>query len=309
MRTLVCVLGCFVALAASAGPSTTDSDGRRVTLKAPAGRVVSLAPHATELLFAIGAGNRVVGVSEYSDYPADALRLPRVSSSGGVDLEEVLALHPDLAVAWRFEATRGAIDRMEKLGIPVFLSEPRHLGDIAQNMDALGTLVGAEAGARAASEKFRAMLDGLQRGYAGRAPLKVFYHISMRPLISLNGRTMVSSAIELCGGVNVLADAPAFAPIVDAEAVFAADPDVVVVAQRNPQDSAWQANWRERFPALRAVREGNLVSVDATIMHRQGPRVLAAVESLCRQLDEVRQRPPRRTDATRSPPPKADIRR
>lgn len=307
IRILVCVLGCVVALAASAGPSSTDSDGRLVSLKAPARRIVSLAPHATELLFAIGAGNRVAGVSEYSDYPADALRLPRVSSSGGVDLEKVLALSPDLVVAWRFEATRGAIDRMEKLGFPVFLSEPRQLGDIADNMDALGALTGTEAGARAASAQFRATLERLRRSYGGRTPLKVFYFISMRPLISLNGRTTVSSAIGLCGGANVLADAPAFAPAVDAEAVFAADPDVVVLAQRNPQDAAWQADWRQRFPGLRAVRDGNLVSVDSGIMHRQGPRVLAAVESLCRQFDEVRLR-----QAARPTPPataKADSRR
>lgn len=297
MRFLACVLACFVVLAASAGPSATDSDGRRLGLKAPARRIVSLAPHATELLFAIGAGSRVVGVSEYSDYPADALRLPRVSGSGGVDLEKVLALSPDLVVAWRFEATRGAIDRMERLGYPVFLSEPRQLGDIADNMDALGALTGTEAGAHAASAQFRATLEGLRRTYAGRPTLRVFYLISMRPLASLNGRTLVSSAIALCGGLNVLADAPAFAPAVDAEAVFAADPDVVVLAQRNPRDSAWQSEWRRRFPGLRAVRDGSLASVDSAILHRQGPRVLAAVEDLCRVLDEARMRP-----AGRSPP-------
>ncbi len=309
MRILVGVLNFFWALAAAAGPSTIDSDGRAVSLKAPAHRIVSLAPHVTELLFAIGAGSKVVGVSEYSDYPPEALRLPRVSSSGGVDIEKVLSLRPDLTVAWRFEATRGAIDRLEKFGIPVFLSEPRQLGEIADNMESLGALTGAVAASRTAAAKFRMDLDRLRRNYSGRTRLKVFYHLSMRPLMSLNGRQMVSSAIELCGGVNVFADAPALAPIVDAEAVFAADPDVIVAAQRNPQESSWQAPWKERFGGLRAVREESLFAVDATIMHRQGPRVLVAVESLCRQLDEARQRSATRRGTDKTLPTKADTRR
>lgn len=303
------MLGCSVALAASAGLSSIDSDGRTITLNAPAQRIVSLAPHATELLFAIGAGERLVGVSDYSDYPAAALRLPRVSSSGGVDLEKVLSLRPDLVVAWRFEATRGAIDRLEKFGLPVFVSEPRRLDEIADNMNALGALAGTEIAAHAEAEAFRTRLDRLRRIYSGRPQLKVFYQISTRPLMSLNGRHMVSSAISLCGGLNVFAGSPAIAPVVDAEAIFAMDPDVIVAAQRDPRDSAWQAFWKERFAALRAVSDGNLLSVDSTIMHRQGPRVLVAVESLCRQFDGARQRSVIRRSTNSAVPAKAGNRR
>jgi len=280
----------FISVAVMAFPSARDSDARLVTLSAPAQRIVSLAPHATELLYAAGAGERIVAVSEYSDYPPAATKLPRVSSSGGVDLERVLALRPDLVVAWRFEATRGALERLEKLGVPVFISEPRQLGEIAGNMEALGALAGTEAQAHLAAAKLRAGLDALTKEYSGRTQLRVFYHISVRPLMSLNGQHMVSSAIRLCGGTNILADAASIAPVVDAEAVLTADPDAVVAGQRNPNDRAWQAFWKERFATLRAVKDGNLVAVDSTLMHRQGPRVLQAVDSLCRQLDAVRTR-------------------
>ena len=290
MRVFVGMLSFFIWLAAAAAPSAKDSDGRSVTLTAHAQRIVSLAPHVTELLFAVGAGERIVAVSEYSDYPPAAKQLPRVSSSGGVDLERVLALQPDLVVAWRFEATRGALERLEKLGVPVFLSEPRLLAEIADALEALGVLAGTEGQARAAAAEFRAGLARLKQTYGGRAQLKVFYHISVRPLMSLNGQHMVSDAISLCGGSNILAAAATIAPVVDAEAVLAADPDVVVAAQRDPADPAWQAFWKKRFATLRAVRKGNLAVVDSTLMHRQGPRVLLAVESLCRQLDSVRRR-------------------
>lgn len=296
MGRLLGLLSCFIAFAACASVSVSDSDARTVTLGSPATRIISLAPHVTELLYAIGAGDRVVGVSEYSDYPQQARRLPRVSSSAGVDLERVLALHPDLVVAWRFDATRGALERLEKLGIPVFLSEPRQLQDIAANMESLGALAGTQSGARAAAATLRTGLARLKQTYSGGTPLRVFYHISVRPLMSLGGRHMVSDAISLCGGSNVLGDSGTLAPVVDAEAVLAADPDVVVSAERDPLDTAWHAYWRTRFATLRAVREGNLVAVDATLMHRQGPRMLMAVDSLCRQLDDVR----RRTDARRA---------
>ena len=311
MRILAGALSLVVSLVASplasAAPSASDSEGRTVTLKAPAARIVSLAPHVTELIYAIGAGDRLVGVSEYSDYPPAAKGLPRVSSSGGVDLEKVLALRPDLVVAWRFEATRGALDRLEKLGLPVFLSEPRQLSDIAANMEALGALTGSEAGARAAASALRAGLARLQRTYAGSTQLRVFYHLSVRPLMSLNGRHMVSSALALCGAHNVFADAASIAPVVDAEAVLAADPDVVVAAARDPRDPAWQAHWKTRFAGLRAVREGNLIAVDATLMHRQGPRILQALESLCVQLDEVRRRSAAAAAAKRDPAATAGV--
>ena len=309
MRTLVGLIGCFFALIALAAPTSTDSNGRIVSLKGQAQRIVSLAPHATELLFAAGAGDKLVGVSEYSDYPAAALRLPRISSSGGVDLEKVLSLRPDLVVAWRFEATRGAIDRLEKFGIPVFLSEPRQLAEIAENMEALGVLAGTETEARPAAAALRAGLERLRRDYGGRTQLKVFYHISVRPLMSLNGQHIVSSVIALCGGRNILADAPTIAPVVGAEAVFSADPDVIVSAQRNPQDLSWKVFWKERFAPLRAVQEGRLYSVESTVMHRQGPRILVAVESLCRQFDQARQRSAGREAAGADIPAKADSRR
>ena len=275
------------AASAFAGVSAVDSDGRRLELAQPAARIVSLAPHVTEQLFAAGAGARLVAVSEYSDYPEEAKRLPQVASSGGVDLERVLALKPDLVVAWRLEATAAALARLEALGVPVFYSEPRRLAQIPDSIEALGELAGTADTAHAVAASLREQLNQLKTKYGTRRRVSVFYQISERPLMTLGGRQFVSDAIELCGGHNVFADSPVMAPQVNIEAVLAADPEAIITASARPSERSWQALWR-RFPGMRAVRAENLYAVPMNEMHRHGPRAIGATALLCRDIDDAR---------------------
>ena len=275
------------AASAFAGVSAVDSDGRRLELAQPAARIVSLAPHVTEQLFAAGAGARLVAVSEYSDYPEEAKRLPQVASSGGVDLERALALKPDLVVAWRLEATAAALARLEALGVPVFYSEPRRLAQIPDSIEALGELAGTADTAHAVAASLREQLNQLKTKYGTRRRVSVFYQISERPLMTLGGRQFVSDAIELCGGHNVFADSPVMAPQVNIEAVLAADPEAIITASARPSERSWQALWR-RFPGMRAVRAENLYAVPMNEMHRHGPRAIGATALLCRDIDEAR---------------------
>jgi iron complex transport system substrate-binding protein len=262
--------------------SATDSDGRRVSLAAPAQRIVSLAPHVTEQLFAAGAGAKVVAASEYSDYPEAAQRLPRVASSGTVNLEMVLALKPDLVVAWRLEATSAALARLESLGVPVFYSEPRRLAQIPQMIEALGELAGTGAVAGPLARALRNELTQLEKTYRARRPVSVFYQIAERPLMTLGGGQFVSDAIALCGGRSIFAASALMAPQVNVESVLAADPEAIVTTF-----DGWLEAWR-RFPGLRAVRAGNLFTVPVNEMHRHGPRAVGATALLCRHLDEAR---------------------
>jgi iron complex transport system substrate-binding protein len=288
MRFLI--LACLAASASAfAGVSALDSDGRRIELARPAQRIVSLAPHVTEQLFAAGAGRNLVAVSEYSDYPEAARRLPQVASSGGIDLERVLALNPDLVVAWRLEATTAALARLESLGLPVFYSEPRRLAQIPDSIEALGELAGTADTAHKVAASLREQLNRLKAQYGSKRAVRVFYQISERPLMTLGGRQFVSDAIELCGGHNVFADSPVMAPQVNIEAVLAADPEAIITASAQPSDRSWQALWR-RFPAMRAVRAGNLYAVPMNEMHRHGPRAIGATALLCGYIDEARLR-------------------
>ena len=267
--------------------SEVDSDGRRVTLKEPAQRIVSLAPHVTEQLFAAGAGGKIVGASEYSDYPEAAKNLPRVASSGTVNLEMVLALKPDLVVAWRLEATAAALTRLESLGVPVLYSEPRRLAQIPQAIEALGELAGPLDTAKPLARALREELARLDAEYSSRRPVTVFYQISERPLMTIGGGQFVSDAIDLCGGRNIFAGATVMAPMVNVESVIAADPEAIVTARPDPADKSWEPFWR-RFPGLFAVEAENLDTVPTNEMHRHGPRAIGATRLLCQRINEAR---------------------
>lgn len=283
---IIALLAFFISTA-QAAVSAVDSEGRKVTLKAPAQRIVSLAPHVTEQLFAAGAGGRIVGASEYSDYPEEAKRLPRVASSGAVNLEAVLALKPDLVVAWKLEATAATLARLESLGLPVFYSEPRRLAQIPELIEALGALAGTGAVATPLARSLRDELTRLGAEYRARRPVTIFYQISERPLMTLGGGQFVSDAITLCGGRNIFAAETIMAPMVNIESVVAADPEAIFTARPDPADTGWQASWR-RFPRLRAVEADNLYTVPVNEMHRHGPRAIATTRLLCRHIDEAR---------------------
>lgn len=278
-------------MCAVAAVSAVDSDGRRITLAAPAERIVSLAPHVTEQLFAAGAGSKVVAISEYSDYPPQALKLPRVASSANVDIEAVLAMKPDLVVAWRLEATAKALRRLEEIGITVFYNEPRRLAQIPAMIEAMGELAGTAATSRVLADSLRQEMRRLEKTYSARRPVSLFYQIAEKPLMTISGEQFVSDAITLCGGVNVFAESRIIAPVVNIEAVLAADPEAVITARVDPADTAWQAAWR-RFPQMRAVRDGNLYSVPVNEMHRHGPRAIGATRALCERIDHARRKSP-----------------
>ena len=216
-------------------------------------------------------------MSEYSDYPEAAKRLPRVASSGAVDLEGVLALKPDLVVAWRLEATAAALARLEALGLPVFYSEPRRLAQIPDSIEALGELAGtARTRALSPLRCARSLSDRSQ--YRSRART-VFYQISERPLMTLGGRQFVSDAIELCGGRNVFADSAVDGAAGEHRSRARRRPRSHRHRRPGPSDRSWQAFWR-RFPGLRAVQSGNLYAVPMNEMHRHGPRAIGATAVL-----------------------------
>ncbi|MFJ3047086.1 cobalamin-binding protein [Herbaspirillum chlorophenolicum] len=271
--------------AASAAITVKDDLGNEVTLAHPARRIVSLAPHVTELLYAAGAGDRLIGASNFSDFPAAAAKLPSVGSFAALDLERVLSLKPDLVVAWYSGNKPSQLARLREFGIPIYESQPADFGMIADSLEKLSRLAGSESIGNTAAKDFRARWQALQTQYRGRTEVSVFYQIWSQPPMTLNGRHMVSSVLKLCGGRNIFADLPQLAPTVSVEAVLAADPQVILT----PGDAKDQPleRWRQ-FPRLRAVRDGHLYAVNADWLNRAGPRVLDATEQVCGLLDRAR---------------------
>ena len=288
MKALVFAL-LMCAASAQAAISVVDDAGQRVTLARPAQRVISMAPHVTELLFAAGGGARIVGAMNYSDYPAAARSIPLIGSNSQIDIERVIAMKPDLLIVWQSGNTARQIAQLQGLGIPVFHSEPRKLDEVATSLLRLGQLLGTEPVARAAANAYTAKLAALRARYAQRPRVTVFYQAWDSPLYTLNGEQIASDAIRACGGRNIFAELKTVAPQVGVEAVVQKDPEAIVGGKLyTPQDrglSIWQP-----YKGMTAVRRNNLFTLDEEMLTRPGPRVADGAATLCARLDEARAR-------------------
>jgi iron complex transport system substrate-binding protein len=284
------LLAACCAAAAAADPDrvdVVDDAGTRVVLPHPATRIVSLAPSITEQLFAIGAGDRIVGTSAYSDFPPQARRIAVVAGADGVDLERIASLHPDLVILWGSgypPATGAALGR---LGVPVYVSEPDSLESIARSMERLGRLAGA-AQAPGKAREFRDRLQRLKQRYSGQRPLRAFYQVWPQPLMTLSGRHVVSEALQVCGARNIFSALPLLAPTVSPEAVIAADPEVILTSEQGAVDRGALTFWK-RYPFIAAVAHGRLITLDANLIDRATPRMLEETARMCEQIDAARQ--------------------
>lgn len=284
---LLMVLACCPAACIAEAIRLVDDAGHEVRLAEPAQRIVSLAPHTTELLFAAGAGDKVVGVSEFSNWPQRAERLPRIGGGAGLDLEAIIALQPDLVVAWQTGNSRVQLQRLEAFGLRVFYSEPSGIDALARTLQQLGRLAGTEAVADQAAQAFRQGVAALRADYAGRKAVTVFYQIWEQPLMTVNGRHMISHWMRLCGGENVFAGLADLAAVLDEEAVLEADPQMFVAGYYPGKGESWRRRW-QRWPQLRAVSGGHLYTVPAETMERHTPRALEAARELCATIERVR---------------------
>ncbi|WP_372986301.1 cobalamin-binding protein [Marinobacter sp.] len=287
---MVAVLGLALTASVSAADlCATDALDRNVCLPEPADRVASLSPGATELLFSAGAGDSVVAVSAWSDYPPPAAELPQVGDSNRLDLETIVGLEPDLVVAWTDGNSRAQLDRLADLGVPVFWLAPRKFEDIARAVEILGRLTGHMPVAERAAADFRTGISALRAKYRDSAPVRVFYQVWGQPLMTINGDELISKAITLCGGTNVFADLPRLVPRISVETVLAADPEVIVTAGRGDSDHDWLARW-QNYPSVTAVARGNLSLVSPSLLQRPTFRMLEGARELCDILEQARAR-------------------
>ena len=265
--------------------SVVDDADRELQFAAPVGRVISLSPHLTELLFAIGAGDRIAATVRGSDYPAAALNLPQVGDAAGLDFERILAIRPDLVLAWSSGNRSVDIARLRELGLRVLELEPRRLEDIPRHLRLLGRLADREGQAQAVATDFEQRIAALRLRYQGLPNVSVLFEIWHQPLFTVNRDHIISRALELCGGRNIFDALPRLAQEVSIEQVLALNPDVIVVGSEAAD--AGPGNWAV-FPWMRAVQEGNVFAVSADAITRQTPRLAEAAQSLCAGLDRAR---------------------
>jgi iron complex transport system substrate-binding protein len=278
------------APAADALRSVSDDLGRTVAVARPPLRIVSLTPGATEMLFAAGAGAQLIATVQYSSEPAAARAVPRIGDVAAIDLERLVALRPQVVIAWPAGGNPAQRAKIAALGIPLYQQQVARLSDLPGSLRRLGVLAGTAAVAERAATVLEERLATLERTYsaasAGRPRPTVLLQVWNRPIYTVGGRHLMSDALELCGARNLFADLSEPGPIVDTEAVIARNPDIILAAAPPGEGAAWVADW-QRFPSLAAVRHHRVVAFENQALSRLGPSVLDATEELCRTIARV----------------------
>jgi iron complex transport system substrate-binding protein len=267
--------------------SAVDDTGQVVTLSKPAIRIISMAPNLTEILFYIEAGSQIVGAVEYSDFPHEAHDIPKIGSSHQFDIEAVLALQPDLIVAWESGNRVEDLATLEQLGMHIFRTEPRTLNDIATLMQRLGKLTGHSAISDILAAAFLEGTSAIRKAYQPRRNLTVLYQIWSDPIYTLNGAHLISRLIEQCGGTNIFSELETLAPVVSTESVIERNPEVIIAGGNQGVTPEWLARWNQ-WSGMQAVRSKSLYTVDADKISRMGPRVLQGMQELCQAIDQAR---------------------
>ncbi|SFX49790.1 iron complex transport system substrate-binding protein [Marinospirillum alkaliphilum DSM 21637] len=265
----------------------TDDTGRTLQLAQPAQRLISLAPHITENVFAAGAGDLLIAAVKFSDYPEAATHLPRVGSHTQMDLEGIVALQPDLILAWHSGNPRAQLEQLERLGIPIYYSEPRSFAEVAENLRRIGTLTGHQATAELAATELEQGVAAVKTAHQGLRPVRVFYQVWEQPLMTINREHIIHEAISLCGGENIFADVDALIPRISQEAVIQQNPEAILGGGMGEANRAWLDNW-QRFESLQAVQDNKLYFIPPSLLQRATPRMLEGTRLVCEKLQQAR---------------------
>ncbi|BBB27257.1 cobalamin-binding protein [Amphritea japonica] len=288
--TLLCfkLFVCTLLIAASvveAGISVSDNQGRVIDIAQPARRVIALAPHITENLFAIGAGPYLVGVASHSDYPVAATELPVVGGSQSFNLEAIIKLQPDLIIAWPGGNPQLPLQRLEQMGIPVYYSDPHEFSDIPFNLRALGELFQLP-GAEQQAILFEERLQALQQRFNRSEKLRVFYQLWNQPLMTINHTQLVDRVIGLCGGTNVFSEHKEVIPRLGVESVLLTDPQIILTGENVPE--GWERQW-QRWPTLSASRYAQFYRLNEDLLYRPTMRILDGAEQMCTLMQQARE--------------------
>lgn len=264
-----------------------DDFGHEVKLPGPAQRIISLAPHITELVFASGAGEKLVGTVSYSDFPEAAKQVPRIGTNKQLSYESIVGLNPDLVLSWRSGNGDEVASRLRSLGINVHESEMAALEGVARTLRVYGALSGNAKQAELKAQEFVDRLERLRKRYSHQAPMGVYYHIWNEPLLTLNDDHIISDVMRLCGGRNVFAESVALVSRISVETVIRKNPQVIIASGMDQARPEWLDDWRQ-WTSMVAVEENQLYFVPPELLQRHTPRIMQGAEMVCNYLDRAR---------------------
>ncbi len=283
------VLFIFVSSPVRAEISVVDFRGRTVHLQEPAKRIVALAPHIVENLYAAGAGSSIVGAVDYCDYPEAAKRIKRVGAISAFSMEEIVLLNPDLVVLWGTGRAEKALGKFERLGLTVYVSDPRDLEDVPRSIRDFGKLTGNSVTAEKAAAEYGLRHQKLSQVYSSDSEISVLYQVWNKPIQTLNDTHIISEVIRLCGGQNAFGDSLALAPKISVESVVARNPDVIIASGMGEARPDWLDDWR-KWKSLKSVEENNLYFIPPDIIQRHTPRILDGAAIMCEHLERARKK-------------------
>lgn len=293
LKAMAVILGgMLLAFPALASPvCATDDLGKEICLEQPAQRIAALSPGATELAWAAGAGDQVVAVVAYSDYPPAAKEVTSVGSHTRMDMERLLQLEPDLVIGWVTGNPTEQLATLREMGVPVFSIEPRSFEAVSDTIERLSILAGTEAAGFAEADRFRKSITDLRARFTDADAVPVFYQVWDEPLMTVNGDHLIGEMIELCGGDNVFGHLERLVPRISAEAVIAANPEAILAGGMGEENRHWLTRWQS-FPSLTATERDNLFFIPPSLVQRPTPRMLEGTRLFCEKLEVARDRRP-----------------
>ncbi len=258
-------------------------------------RIITLAPHLSELVDSAGGSDRLVGVSAFSNFPASVKQLPITSDARSIDLEKMKSLRPDLIIYWRGGTSESQIQSIKKTfnkDVQFIAVEPKKLGGIATDIETIGKVLGTDLVAKKNADALRIKITELSKNQnnsknIGQRKVRVFYQVWAQPLMTLNKDHIISDIIQLCGGEQLFANEKVLVPTVSREAVIKANPEIIFTAVDNQKMSSDWSMWTS-FPQLAATKNKAFVDLDGDIISRPSPRILQGAQKICAEINRLR---------------------
>ena len=278
----------FISLPVLSQISIKDDTQQTISLEQPAQRIISLSPGITELVFAAGGGDKLIGAVSYSDYPLKAKNIPRIGSYDSLDIEQILALQPDLVIAWKSGNPDHQIQQLQSLGLKVYITEPENFASIPKTLRKFGQLMGSNEKAETSARQFEQKFNALKKQYQNKQnqpKIRTFIQIWNNPLMSVNGQHLISKVIEFCGGSNVFAQARTLTSTPSIEAILAKDPQVIIATGMADSSRQWLKRWQQ-WPFLSAVKNKRLYAANPDHLVRHTPRILLGIEEVCELIQK-----------------------
>ncbi|WP_081945506.1 cobalamin-binding protein [Thalassotalea sp. ND16A] len=250
-------------------------------------KIIALAPHVVEVLFDLGVGERIVATTEHSDFPAQALDIPRIGNYARLKIEQILAHQPDLIIAWRTGNPSDDLQRLEQLGLNIVYSDPVNLSDVAKEFRLFGQLTGKATIAEQKAQSFEQSLNALQQKYQDKQDIKVFYELWSKPLTTVAKNAWPQQHLSICGASNPFVNLVNDYPQINIEQIIVADPDLIIQPMSQGEPNPDAIDW-QKFPQVNAAKHQQLLQPNSDMLHRMSYRLLTELELLCENIDNSR---------------------